>query len=320
MRLFDMHCDTLYECFQTGAPLVDNRLHIDLTRGLRVAAPWAQVFAVWLPDTLRGKPAYEQCREILEQAHREAENNAGKMAVVRTAEDMRKTLSSGRCAALLAVEGGAALAGSLEHIRDLAALDVKILTLTWNGDNELGCGCCSKTGTGLTPFGKCAVRELETYGILPDVSHLNERGFWDVAELSGGPVIASHSVSAAVHPNPRNLTDAQFAAVRDSGGVVGLNVCAAQLGEQSFSCIERHLYHYLSLGGERTVGFGCDFNGTELPPEWNGVEMLEGLYDYLCRKNYEEACLERLFFGNCYDFFTAALTRGGSCISMKGEP
>ena len=320
MRLFDMHCDTLYECFQTGAPLVDNRLHIDLTRGLRVAAPWAQVFAVWLPDTLRGSRPMSNAGKFWNRPTVRRKTTPAKWP-----SSERRRICERRCPRAGAPpcwpwREGAALAGSLEHIRDLAALDVKILTLTWNGDNELGCGCCSKTGTGLTPFGKCAVRELETYGILPDVSHLNERGFWDVAELSGGPFIASHSVSAAVHPNPRNLTDAQFAAVRDSGGVVGLNVCAAQLGEQSFSCIERHLYHYLSLGGERTVGFGCDFDGTELPPEWNGVEMLEGLYDYLCRKNYEEACLERLFFGNCYDFFTAALTRGGSCISMKGEP
>ena len=139
MRLFDLHCDTLYECWRTGERLEANRLHIDLDRGRRFDA-WAQVFAVWMPDTIRGEGAWLQCRTILELAHSKAAALSDRMELARSGEEIDRALSAGRCAAILAVEGGSALAGSLEHIRDLAERGVRILTLTWNGENELGFG------------------------------------------------------------------------------------------------------------------------------------------------------------------------------------
>ena len=94
-----------------------------------------------------------------------------------------------------------------------------------------------------------------------------------------------------------------------AGGLVGINFCAGQLGEQTFEAIERHLDHYLSLEGGRTVAFGADLDGTDLPPGWGGIQVMERLYDVLCRKNYDAVCLDRVFFGNCYDFFLRALTK-----------
>lgn len=309
MRLFDMHCDTLYECHKQHVDLSENALHIDLERGGRFDA-WAQLFAVWMPDTLRGEEAWEQCRNTLEMAHAQAAAFPDRMAIADTAASMDRALEQHRCAALLGVEGGSALAGRLEHVDDLRRLGVRVITLTWNGANELGCGSGVSEGGGLTDFGKAAVQRMEARGITPDVSHLNEAGFWDVASCTAGPFIASHSVAAGVHAHPRNLTDEQFACIRDRGGVVGLNLCGEQLGEQSFEQVERHLDHYLSLDGAKTVGLGCDLDGTDLPPEWGGIQVMPRLYEYLCRKNYEEACLDRVFFGNCYDFFHAALTSG----------
>lgn len=307
MRLFDMHCDTLYECFQGQSHLNRNTHHIDLQRG-NVYDAWLQVFAVWMPDSWRGDLAFSRCREILQLAYKQAELYREDMLLVQNAADMAEAVSSRRCGALLAVEGGAALAGRLEHVRELAGDGVKAMTLTWNGSNELGNGCLSGCEEGLTSFGKAAVRELEDYHILVDVSHLNPRGFWDVAEISEKPFIASHSVSRKIHDHPRNLTDEQFTCIRDKGGLVGLNLCADQLGKQSFEQFERHFYHFLSLGGEDTIGFGCDFDGTSVPDDWRGIAVMGELYNYLCRKNYDESSLEKLFFGNCYDFFQAALT------------
>lgn len=302
VRLFDLHCDTLYECWKRKIPLDVNDLHIDLERGRRYDA-WAQVFAVWMPDTVRGEAAWRQCESILDLAVSQTEQYAGKMRLVHSGEEIDRALTAGCCAAVLAVEGGSALAGRLEHIQALAQRGVKILTLTWNGENELGYGSGCGESSGLKPFGREAVLELKRWGIVPDVSHLNERGFWDVAELTEGAFIASHSVSAALCDHSRNLKDEQFALIRDRGGLVGLNLCGSQLGEQSFEQLERHFYHYLSLGGERTVAFGCDFDGTDLPPEWGGIQVMERLYDFLCRKNYDAVCLDRLFFSNSNDFF-----------------
>ena len=311
MKLFDLHCDTLYECYTGDQYLLKNSLHIDLERGLEMEA-WGQVFAVWMPDTLRGEAAFDQCKAVLEFAHRQAGMYQDKMLLVNTPEDLDAAFSSHRCAAVLTVEGGSAIAGDPGKLIDLKRLGVKLITLTWNGSNELGHGCMSGCKEGLTPAGKQAVREMERLGILPDVSHLNEAGFWDVAELTRKPFVASHSVSAAVHGHPRNLTDRQFAAIRDKGGLVGLNFCHDQLGEQSFDQVERHLYHYWELGGEHTAAFGADLDGTDLPESWGGIQVMKRLYEYLCRKNYEEDLLDKLFFGNSTDFMRRALTNWSS--------
>lgn len=305
MRLFDLHCDTLYECYTRKQNLLKNTLQLDLMRGMRYRDGWAQAFAVWMPDTLRGKAAYEQCKAILCFAEEQAELYPEQMLLVKTPEDIDRAITSKRCAAILTIEGGSALAGSLETLEEFAGFGVKAITITWNGENELGCGSGSGKAEGLTPFGKKAVRRMGELGILPDVSHLNEQGFWDVLDSTDSPVIASHSLSAAVNPHPRNLTDEQFRALVQRKGIVGLNLCGDHLGKQSFEQLERHLDHYLSLDGERAVAFGCDLDGTDLPPEWEGMAVIERIYDALQRKNYEERLLDRLFFGNCYDFFMA---------------
>ncbi|HHV51375.1 MAG TPA: membrane dipeptidase [Candidatus Avimonas sp.] len=305
MQFFDLHCDTLYEIAKDGHSLSKNNLHVDLERGLEFEC-WAQAFAVWMPDSIRGEEAKQQCLRIIKMAHMEADRNS-KFHIIKNKNDFDIAFQNRTCAAILAVEGGSALAGSLETLETLKELDVKIITLTWNGSNELGHGCLSDCDEGLTDFGKNAVNKMEALDIIPDVSHLNQAGFWDVMDIASGPVIASHSVSAAIWNHKRNLTDSQFEAIRDRCGLVGLNLCGEHLGKQDFETFERHLYHFLSLGGEKTLGFGCDFDGTELPAEWGGIQVMHRLYEYLQSKNYDNYLLYRIFFGNCYDFFLSFL-------------
>ncbi|MCI8553855.1 MAG: membrane dipeptidase [Clostridiales bacterium] len=319
MEVFDLHCDTLYECVKHGRELMDNPFAVDLRRGRARYRRWAQVFAVWMPDFLRGEAAFDQCVRTLSFAHEQANRHAEALAVVRDASELEEALENQQCAALLSIEGGSALAGSLEHLEQLAALGVRIVTLTWNGSNELGHGSGSDCASGLTPFGRSAVRRMEALGVLPDVSHLNERGFWDVAKELEGPFIASHSNAAAVHPHSRNLTDAQFQEITRRGGLVGLNFCAEHWGvspdvrfvEKDFDRLMCHLDHFLSLGGERTLCLGGDLDGTEIPDKWGGVDVYFHLKETLLRNRYEEPLLDRLFFGNCYDFFHSALTSSG---------
>ena len=315
MKLFDLHCDTLYECAVQGLDLRTNPLHVDLDRGRRYAS-WAQVFAVWTPDTLRGEEAWTACLHALQYAARQESLHPDSLALVRDVEGLDNALERGACAALLGLESGAPLNGSLEKLDQCAALGVRVITLTWNGENELGCGSGCDPERGLTAFGRAAVRRMEERGVVPDVSHLNRRGFWEVAEQTSVPFIASHSVLSAVHPHPRNLDDSQFRELVRRGGLVGLNLCREHLGVpedgSAFDQLRRHLDRGLELGGERTLAFGCDFDGTPLPAEWGGIAVMDSLYRYLLSKNYEEALLERLFFGNCYDFFRMALTRGAS--------
>lgn len=305
MRLFDLHCDTVYECYRKGETLIQNSCAVDLERG-QSYRPWCQVFAVWMPDTVRGESAWQQCLEMLSYAKGQT---SPKLCFPQNTSQFEAALNNDGVVGFLGVEGGAALAGKSERVAELAKLGVKIITITWNGSNELGNGCLSDDIRGLTESGKQAVREMERCGIVPDVSHLNEAGFWDVAAVTKLPFIASHSVSMSVTPHPRNLRDEQFCLLRDRGGLVGLTLCAAQLGEQSFDCLYRHLDHYLALGGEQTVALGFDLDGTDLPAEWQGIGVYEQFAEYLKKYGVTAACIDRLFFENAHRFFVRFLAR-----------
>ena len=304
MRLFDLHCDTLTECWRHGESLCCNERHVDLKRGGDYR-PWYQTFAVFVPDTVRGAARIRYARRVLEFAHAQEKRLAQQLTLID--RDLAAAQDIHRCGGILAIENGAAFGGKIETIARFEALGVRSVTLTWNGSNELGHGCLSGCNDGLTAFGKRAVREMLRCGIVPDVSHLNEAGFWDVATLSDRPFLASHSLSRAVCEHPRNLTDAQFKELRRRGGVVGLSFVEAHLGEASFEAVYRHLAHFLALDGERTVALGGDLDGTALPAEWDGIAVYDGLFEYLLGRGLSEALLDRLFFQNAFDFYANTL-------------
>ena len=302
MRLFDLHCDTLYECETRGCSLESNPLHIDLRRGCRYA-PWRQVFAVWMPDTLRGEAAFERCCAVLDYARQQADKHPNLLHWCTDSIDVDSP-----CGGLLAVEGGSALAGRLDTIEALAARGVRLLTLTWNGSNELGHGSLSDCVEGLTAFGKRVVSALERQGLVVDVSHLNDAGFWDVAQQAQRPFIASHSLSRTVTAHPRNLTDQQFSEICRRKGVVGVNYCTSHRGGTSPEKLYRHIDHFLSLGGEQTVAVGGDLDGTKLPSEWGGIAFAERLADFLSGKGYSDELIDRIFFVNAAEFFRRHFT------------
>lgn len=315
MRLFDLHCDTLTACLDGAESLWANDRQLDIRRGRPLFSHWAQVMAVYVPDGLTPKDAYDYLLRSLSYLD-EQEKTIEAVRIVRTADDLNRTLSRGKTALLPALENGSAVASDLNVIDKLAAQGIVYITVTWNGENPLGHGCMSHSRDGLTPLGKDAVRRMLSCGIVPDVSHLNERGFWDVAALCDGqPMMASHSVSRAVHEHPRNLTDEQFAAVKQAGGIVGINLCESQLGEQSFTTCAKHLEHFLSLGGENMLALGLDLDGTPLCKEWGDVTFLPKFYEFLL-KSYEQSLLDKIFFENAQAFFVKTLTRKEECITI----
>ncbi len=301
MRLFDLHCDTLYECVTKNWSFRSHPGHVDGERS-DLFDVYGQVFAAWIPDSVRGEDAWRLCCALLDRAEDEEARSGGKLRICRDTARLDPDEMRGHCTAVLSVEGGAAIGGHPECLRLLAKRGVKLMTITWNGENEWGYGSLSGDARGLKLFGKQAVRELERCGIVPDVSHLNERGFWDVAELCERPFAATHSLSAAVHAHPRNLTDAQFREMVRRGGLVGLCLAKEHLGEQTPEGLERHLEHFWSLGGEHTVALGGDMDGTALPEGFGGLRFWLQFYEYLLCKNYKESLLSALFFGNCTDF------------------
>ena len=305
MRYFDLHCDTITECERNGYRLYQNPLQLSLSNA-DVYRPWFQCFAVFIPDDLRGEKASAYFDKVLRYFRKELEDNQENLHQCVCAEDFERVEQENGCGAVLTVEGGAVLAGELSRISYLAECGVKALTLTWNGSNELGDGAMSKNPQGLTRFGRLAVRELEKNRIAIDVSHASDPLFYGVAEIAEKPLLATHSNSRKICPHPRNLTDEQFGIIRDSGGLVGLNFFTSFLrekGEATREDLWRHAEHFLSLGGEKTLAIGSDFDGAEMPKDLQKIQEVELLWETFFHHGCPEEVLDAIFYGNARRFF-----------------
>lgn len=278
MKFFDLHSDTITECFKQNKSLHKNDLDISLEKGTYLDE-WTQVFAIWMPDEIRGKEAEEYYKKVFSRYKKELEN-------VKTVKP------------ILAVEGASVLNGKLENIEKLSRDGVKIITLTWNKDNELGSGCFSETDKGLTDFGKEAVKEMVKQKIIPDVSHLSENSFYDLCEVTDFPFIASHSDAYTVNPHVRNLKDEQIKIIIQRKGLIGLNFYNKFLGEgDSAQMLIKHAEHILNLGGQSILALGSDFDGCTINEEIKGVDKIGSLYSAFSDRFGAETA-DKIFYEN----------------------
>ena len=253
--VFDAHCDTLCQILDKGADISHNTYNIDKKRMMEYDG-YTQVFACFIAPEYYNDP------------------KARFDALYKTylAQDFSGINP------ILSLEGGEVIT-SLEDIDYLYSCGVRAVALTWNNTNMLASGVMCED-TGLTPFGKSAVRRMEDLGILVDVSHLSDKSFYDVASIATRPIIATHSNSRVICPHPRNLTDDMFKIICESGGCVGINLYPVFISEKE-RCDENdillHIEHFIELGGMDSIGIGADFDGTDnnLPV---GISGCEGLY------------------------------------------
>ena len=301
---FDAHCDTAVPLHFRGASLRRNEFHLDLER-LRAYGPAAQVFAVCVfhKENMR-----EAAGAVIETFHSELAANADLVQLCRSAAEIEQTAAEGKIAALLSVEGAEQIGCEDADLRAAYEKGVRIVHLTWNRDNAL-CGAAMGSGAGLTERGRGYVMLAQSLGVAVDLSHLSERGFWDVLELAQKPVLAGHSDARALCDHPRNLTDEQFTALAKHGGVAGLNFCRAFLGlGEDLDAIVAHAEHYLSLGGEKAVCLGGDLDGIDrLPDGVSGVQSMDALFEAMLRRNWSEALVRDIFWGNLNAFFGRTL-------------
>lgn len=289
--LFDCHCDTAAHAREHGEKLRRNRMQLDLER-LSHYSPAGQVFAVCAADD--AEPVKFADATILYFLEQIKENSD----IVKLCLNFRDILSAekdGKIAALLSIEGA-------EQISDIDAAyrqGVRIVHMTWNHDNAL-CGAAMDSGAGLTQEGKRFVMRAQQLGIMLDMSHISERGFWDTLSISTRPVIAGHSNAKAVCNVTRNLTDAQFTALVKQGGGAGINLYPEFLGLGcDIDAVFAHIEHFISLGGEKSVFLGCDLDGIEqMPKDISGVQDLGRIYEALLRHNYPERLARDIFRNN----------------------
>lgn len=297
--LFDGHCDTISRCLSTGEGLGENGGQLDLNRAA-CYAPYAQFFAVFSNSARPGPPMWERFLAQTGLFFREMEQNASRVVHCTTAAQARQAAEQGRAAAFLSVEGAELLDCDVKKLRQAHRMGVRAVNITWNHANALSGSHCDCPEQGLTERGRAFAMEMRRLGVLADVSHLSDPGFWDVLEVTGGPVVATHSNARAVFFHTRNLTDAQFTAIIGCQGTVGLNVYAPFVGRQpDLDTLTAHLEHFLALGGEKNVSLGGDWDGAEQLPR--GIRDFTGwlsFYESLLRRNYPEALLRDLFYNN----------------------
>lgn len=300
MKLFDLHCDTLYRAYTEKSTLFNDEFHISFNKS-KYMDKYIQCLAVWIPDEYRGESAEKLFLGCVGKLNEQIKDTG--IIKCMTKDDFDRVNKTG---VVLTVESGAALGGKLENIRKYADIGVKMMTLTWNGTNELGDGVGVENSKGLSEFGRKAVKELERNNIILDISHASERLFYDVAETAESPLVASHSNSKKICSHKRNLSDSQFDIIKKSGGIVGLNFCIDFLNnnaeKSSMYDVIRMAEHFLSLGGEKMIAMGGDFDGADVPRDLNGIEKMGELYEMFL-KHYSESVVEDIFFDNAFEFF-----------------
>ena len=302
--VFDLHCDTAYELLGKSKRecglLLKNECHIDLERAATLPG-YAQCFACYTTP-LEKLPEGTSISELFEREMvtvlREVESNRDKISLAYSADEIEANLKNGKMSAILTIEGPGGFGFDPALLEDLYKIGFRITTLGWNEKNVL-CGS-HKTGGGLTEQGREYVFEAQRLGMLIDVSHISDEAFWDIMEITQGPVIASHSNSRAVWDNSRNLTDDMFKAICDTNGVAGLNLYPDFLGENAtLDTVCDHVLHWLELGGEKNIALGGDLDGVErLPVGFTGVQDYPKLTQCMLARGISEQTVYDIFWNN----------------------
>ena len=245
---------------------------------------------------------------ILVRIEREAQ---GRVRICRTVDDIRQCIEAGVLAAILHIEGAEAIDPNFETLDVLHQAGLRSLGPVWSRPNAFGHGVPFRlpsspdTGPGLTDLGKELIRVCNRSKIMVDLSHLNEKGFWDVAALSDAPLVATHSNAHALSPHSRNLTDKQLAAIRETDGMVGINYAVSFLREDGqhqkdtpLELVIDHAEHVLKHVGENGVGFGSDFDGARIPDKLGTAAGLQGLVEIMRARGYGQPLIEKLCYRN----------------------
>ncbi len=284
MRYFDLHCDTVSRAYTEKKTLYDGDLHINAVKAKNIER-YEQCFALWLSDELRGEAAFSLCKKMMKYYESQMKD--------------LKELGVRNLIGHLTIENGSALGGDIGNLQYFKDKGVKIMSLTWNGENDLASGVNARGG--LKPPGKEAVKEMARLGMTLDVSHLNERGFYEVCLIDNIKIIATHSNCYDICPHRRNLKKWQVRELISRGGLIGLNFYPPFLGTGKVSVFEKireNIEYLLSLGGENSIAFGSDFDGADMAPQLDGIDKIGKLREYLQSSGFGEEVVEKIFYEN----------------------
>lgn len=325
MKFMDMHCDTISGIYLDRLNgrekrLKENEGHLDLLR-MREGGCFAQNFALFT-ILEEDRDPYGFAMGALRAFREEMEENSD---LVRQASSVGELLANerdGRMSGVLTIEEGGICLGSTEILREFYREGVRMMTLTWNYENDLAWPnrvnmktgeCIPEQERGLKPKGVEFVELMEELGMVVDVSHLGDAGFWEVAEMTKKPFAASHSNARAVASHTRNLTDEMIRTLAERGGIMGINYCPSFLsdsqcrkengGESLVSDMVRHIKHIRKIGGIECIGLGSDFDGIGGKLEIGSPAALHLLEEALYREGFKEEEVEKIFWKNVFRLY-----------------
>ncbi|GGE64914.1 dipeptidase [Priestia taiwanensis] len=272
--IFDAHCDVLYKMWLKKNTSFQHSTDLHVTyEKLKKTNGKVQCMALYIPEHVRQEHRFDVCLEMIDIFYREILQKHRDIKLILCKEDIAR-LKKEEIGVVLTLEGCDAIGSSLVRLRTLYQLGVRAVGLTWNYGNAVADGVRESRGAGLSLFGEKVVNQHNVYRLWTDVSHLHERGFWDVMEKALYP-IASHSNAYTLCKHQRNLKDEQIRALLNRDGVIGITFVPEFLNDTqkaSITDVLRHIEYICSLGGEYQIGFGSDFDGI--------TEMTEGLTSY----------------------------------------
>lgn len=302
MSVIDFHCDTIFKIMREPEEcLRKNKFSVDVSK-LKKGNYLAQFFAMFIYMGSKKDPK-EMCLNMIDRFYDEVEKNSDNLKVATNYDELVSNSHDDKISAFLTIEEGGALKGDIRNLELYYDKGVRLITLTWNFENEIGFpGCEPKYKyNGLTKFGKEVVDVMNDLGMIVDVSHLNDKGFYDVAEISRKPFVASHSNAREVCNCSRNLTDDMIRILSNKGGVMGINFCGDFLGKDGKSSVNnmvKHIKHIRNVGGIDVISLGTDFDGIGGELEISNSGEMDKLAFALKKEGFTDYEIEKIFYKN----------------------
>lgn len=324
MQWMDGHCDVLSKIWENpqAHSFYDSRSQLDVTYPhLREAQVALQIFAIFVPPEVPVGERFHAALQQVDHFYEKVIQNEEKMFPVLSGEQLSECTPD-RIGGLLALEGADALQGEISNLRTFYRLGVRQMGLTWNYANEVADGIEEERGGGLTTFGVQVVDEMKRLGIILDVSHLSIKGFWEVIDMPGLPVVASHSNCLSLCSHKRNLADDQISALIQKDGLIGITFVPAFVDERgtdvTIDHLLRHVEHVCELGGENQLCFGSDFDGiTSKIKDLENTSQINHLKNALL-KRYPERLVQKWGWENaCQFYFTHLSFKNGKKIEAN---
>lgn len=323
MKIVDMHCDTILKIYDDGGSLLENDFNIDLKKML-AGDYLLQNFAMFV-DLKDSLDPLTKAQRLIDLYYREIDKYKDLIRPVFSYDDIISNYDKGIMSAMLTLEEGAVVNNDLAILRNYYRLGVRMITLTWNYPNGIGYPNLASTKEyqdlyrindhdGLTDFGIEYIKEMERLGIIIDVSHLGDAGFYDVLKYTTKPFVASHSNARSVCGVARNMSDDMIRQLAKRNGVMGINFCGDFLRPSSSggarSCIEdmvKHILYIKDLVGIDYIGLGSDFDGISQNLEIKDASMMPLLEKALLEAGLTVEEVEKVFYKNVLRLYKEVL-------------